>query len=403
MARMLEYERAVVPAAARAAPPAILRRLAGARVSAKHLALSIVLPLVLIGCGEEEKAAKEPADIGAGKSIAEAQCVACHGLDGKGTAPGIPDMAAQVERYLVESLHAYKEGKRAHAALRDMTRELSDADIRNVAAYYASLPPLKTEPTERPEKPMSPYEKGAAAAGACNRCHGEAGNSTTPGTPSLAGQQPGYFVSAVRAYLDGRRSISGKEMLRELNRVDLESLALYYASQQPARRQAPAFGDPVAGEPLSARCGGCHGAHGVSHDSATPSLAGQDPQYLVAAIKAYRDHSRRHDAMLSNNTDEEIEDLAAFYAVQESQAAESSPLTAKELAQKCERCHGPDVKNPTLAIPKISGQDRDYLIKALRAYHDDKRGNSMMHRMSQPYSEALIESVADLYASQPAR
>jgi cytochrome c553 len=123
----------------------------------------------------------------------------------------------------------------------------------------------------------------------------------------------------------------------------------------------------------------------------------------VAAIKAYRNRSRRHDAMLADNTDAEIENLAAFYAVQESQAAESSPLTAEELAQKCERCHSPDVENPTMAIPKISGQDRDYLIKALRAYHDGKRGSSMMHRMSLPYSEAIIESVAELYASQPAR
>ena len=106
---------------------------------------------------------------------------------------------------------------------------------------------------------------------------------------------------------------------------------------------------------------------------------------------------------MADTTDEEIENLAAFYAVQESQPAESSPLTAQELAAKCDRCHGPEVENPTLVIPKISGQDRDYLIKALRAYHDGKRGSSMMHRMSLPYSEAIIESVATLYAGQPAR
>ncbi len=78
-------------------------------------------------------------------------------------------------------------------------------------------------------------------------------------------------------------------------------------------------------------------------------------------------------------------------------------MTVQELAKKCDRCHGPDVENPTMAIPKISGQDKDYLVKALRAYRDGKRGSSMMHRMSLPYSEAIIESVASLYASQPAR
>ena len=403
MARKLEQESAVVPAEVQVAGPRIMRLISDTGLSMRHLALSVVVPLVLIGCGEEEKADKAPADIAAGKSIAEAQCAGCHGLDGRGTAPGIPHMAAQVEQYLVESLVAYREGKRTHAALRDMTMELSDADIRNVAGFYASLPPLEAAPKDTADKPLSPYEKGEASAGVCNRCHGENGNSTTPGTPSLAGQQPRYFQSAVRAYLDGRRSISGKEMLRELSHVDIESLALYHATQTPARREAPAFGDPAAGEPLSASCGGCHGAHGVSHDTATPSLAAQDPLYLVAAIKAYRDRSRRHDAMLADNSDEEIENLVAFYAVQKSQAAESSPVTAEELAGKCERCHGPDVENPTMAIPKISGQDRDYLIKALRAYHDGKRGSSMMHRMSLPYSEAIIESVAELYAGQPAR
>ena len=403
MAIKLEQDRAVVPAKVQVAGPRIIRLISGARLSIRRLALGVVVPLALVGCDEEEKAAKAPADIGAGKAIAEAQCAGCHGLDGRGTAPGIPHMAAQVEQYLVESLVAYREGKRTHAALRDMTMELSDADIRNLAGFYASLPALKDDGKVKPEDLMSPYDMGKAAAGACNRCHGENGNSTTPGTPSLAGQLPRYFLSAVRAYLDGRRSISGKEMLRELSHVDIESLALYYATQTPARREAPAFGDPVAGEPLSASCGGCHGAHGVSHDTATPSLAAQDPEYLVAAIKAYRDRSRRHVDMLSDNTDAEIENLAAFYAVQESQPAEKAPLTAQELAEKCDRCHGPDVEHPTLAIPKISGQDRDYLIKALRAYHDGKRGNPMMHRMSLPYSEAIIESVSTLYANQPAR
>ena len=193
------------------------------------------------------------------------------------------------------------------------------------------------------------------------------------------------------------------QMLQALDAVNLESLALYYASQTPAPREAPAFGDPAAGEPLTARCGGCHGAQGVSTDSATPSLAGQDPLYLVSAIKAYRDQSRHHDVMRDENTDEEIEDIAAFYAAQGSRAAEVEPVTVQGLAEKCDRCHGPDVDNPALTIPKISGQDRVYLIMALRAYRDGRRGSSMMHNMSLPYSEALIESVATLYASQPPR
>jgi cytochrome c553 len=355
---------------------------------------------MLIGSSVE---AAEPADISAGKAIADAQCVGCHGVDGRGAAPGIPNLAAQVDMYLVESLLAYKAEKRMHAALKDMTTQLSSADIHNVVGYYASLPPLKEIAEMRPQDVRSPYEKGEAFAEACARCHGEDGNSTTPGIPSLAGQQPLYFVAAVRAYLDGTRSKATMEMLRELSHVDLESLSLFYASQAPARREPPAFGDPAAGEPLTARCGGCHGAHGVSNDAATPSLAGQDAQYLVEAIKAYRGRVRQHDVMLAENTDDEIEHIAAFYSVQESRPAAGGPTTVQELVEKCDRCHGPGIKHPTMAVPKIGGQDRDYLIRALRMYRDGKRGSSLMHNMSLPYSEAIIDSVASLYASRPAR
>ncbi len=107
--------------------------------------------------------------------------------------------------------------------------------------------------------------------------------------------------------------------------------------------------------------------------------------------------------MLDDNTDEEVENLAAFYTVQESVAAEGAAITVEELATKCDRCHGVGVEQPTLTVPKIAGQDMAYLINALRAYRDDKRGSSMMHSMSLPYSETIIESVASHYAGQPAR
>jgi len=365
----------------------------------KNIALSVVLLLALAGCSDEE--AEAPADIAAGKSIAETRCIGCHGLDGAGKAAGIPNLGAQVEEYLLASLHAYEEGVRTHAALKNLAHELDSTDFRNVAGYYASLPPVQD--TEKGSEIQSPYDKGKAAAAACVDCHGEDGNSTTPGIPSLAGQQPLYFVSAVRAYRDGRREKPTMEMLGALDAVDLESLALYYASQTPAMRKAPTVGDPVAGEPLTARCGGCHGANGVSTDTATPTLAGQDPQYLVAAIKGYRNQSRHNDVMRDNNSDKEIEDIAAFYASQSSKAAEGGPETVQELAEKCDRCHGPEVDNPAMVIPKISGQDRVYLIMSLRAYRDNRRASSMMHNMSLPYSETIIESIASLYASQPAR
>jgi len=372
----------------------------------RNIYLTAIVPFLMIACSDGLESPAEPsADLVAGKSLAETNCTGCHDLHGRGAAPGIPHLAAQVEEYLLDSLSAYREGKRFHAALRDMTEHMSAAEIRNVAAFYASLPPVEdTARTDGQVRALSPYQQGAAAADTCGACHGMDGNSQVPGTPSLAGQQPLYFVAAVRAYLSGLRDIPEMEhTLRGLSKIDVENMALYYASQTPARREAPAFGDAKAGEPLSAQCGGCHGAHGISHDAATPSLAAQDAQYLVSATKAYRDHTRHHDVMLADSSDEEIESIAAFYAVQESRAAEDGRTSAQQLIDKCDRCHGGEIDKAAMAIPKINGQDREYLARALRAYRDDRRESSMMHKMTLPYSDTMIEAVASSYANRPSR
>jgi len=194
-------------------------------------------------------------------------------------------------------------------------------------------------------------------------------------------------------------------MLPGLSKIDMESLALYFASQTPVPRAAPSFGDPAAGEPLTAVCGGCHGSHGLSTDTATPSLAGQDARYLVDAIKAYRTTRKRENMRLyiTGLSDKEIQNIAAFYSVQKSRPAEAGQTMVQDLIGKCSRCHGATVENPAMAIPKINGQDRDYLIMALRAYRDDKRESTTMHKMSLPYGDSIIESVASFYANQPSK
>lgn len=194
-------------------------------------------------------------------------------------------------------------------------------------------------------------------------------------------------------------------LLPGLSKLDMERLALYFASQAPAPRGAPRFGDAAAGEPLSAVCGGCHGANGVSTDTGTPSLAGQDARYLVDAIKAYRTTRKRESMRLyvTGLSDKDIQNIAAFYAVQKSRAAEKGQTLVKDLSEKCERCHATEAEVPGMVVPKIRGQDRDYLVMALRAYRDDRRESSMMHKMSLPYSDSIIESLSSAYASQPAK
>ena len=365
-----------------------------------------VLSLALTGCGEKAAPSAKPAaaDLGAGKAIAERDCKACHGLDGKGVAPAIPNLAAQRARYLYNSLKEYKDGKRSHAALKNLATNMSEADLNNVAAYFASLPPMAST-AAADIKHSSPYEKGKALAAPCARCHGEDGNSKIPGTPSLAGQQPHYLVAAIQEYHQGDRAKGVMtSSLRDSGKLELESMALYFATQTPVKRAAAARGDAAAGEPASAMCGGCHGAHGVSVDAATPSLAGQDAEYLVKATKAYRT-TRKNWGMqryVAGLGDKDIDNIAAYYAAQSPKPADQVPTSTQELAAKCDRCHDQDATE-TMAAPKMKGQDKDYLVMALRAYRDDKRESSTMHRMSFPYSNAIIESLASWYASQPAK
>ena len=372
----------------------------------KTILSMVVLSMMLAGCGEkaDTSAKTAAADVGAGKAIVERDCKACHGLNGKGIAPAIPNLAAQRERYLFNSLKEYKDGKRSHAALKNLTANMSEADLRNVAAYFASLPAIANA-VATDVKHSSPYEQGKVLAAACAKCHGEDGNSKIPGTPTLAGQQPHYLVAAIQEYHQGDRAKNAmKSSMRDTDKLELESMALYFAAQTPVKRDAPSHGDPAAGEPASAMCGGCHGSHGVSVDAATPSLAGQDAQYLVKATKAYRT-TRKNWGMqryVAGLGDKDIDNIAAFYASQAPKAADQVPTSTQELAAKCDRCHDQDA-TATMAAPKMKGQDKDYLGMALRAYRDDKRESSTMHRMSFTYGNAIIESLATWYASQPAK
>ncbi len=68
-----------------------------------------------------------------------ATCVACHGKDGISIIDTYPNLACQKEKYLVSSIKAYKSGERNNPMMKPMVASLSDADIENLAAYYASL------------------------------------------------------------------------------------------------------------------------------------------------------------------------------------------------------------------------------------------------------------------------
>ena len=85
-------------------------------------------------------------DAAAGKEKS-ATCAACHGAEGIATAPNYPTLAGQYESYLAQSLAAYRSGARQNAIMAGFAGQLSDEDIADLAAWYASQAgPLRTAP-----------------------------------------------------------------------------------------------------------------------------------------------------------------------------------------------------------------------------------------------------------------
>ena len=86
------------------------------------------------------------ADVAAGRAKAQ-MCTPCHGANGLAVAPNTPHLAGQPEPYLVEQLNAYRSGKRTHEVMAVVAKPLTDQDIGDLAAWFASLEiVLKKEP-----------------------------------------------------------------------------------------------------------------------------------------------------------------------------------------------------------------------------------------------------------------
>lgn len=350
-------------------------------------------------------------EVAEGKRVAEASCVRCHGLDGISTTKGVPHIAGQRAAYLHLELRAYQSGARGEKAMDGAVKFLSDDALVKVAAYYASLDPAQPSATSgakaTPAKP-DPAQAGKAAAAGCAGCHGEGGVSKTPGMPSLIGLDPKYLVAAMKAYKSGQRKQDVmKSVIGAVSDADLDNIALYYALQKPARAQTPVTGNQAAGKTAAAACAGCHGNQGVSGNPVTPSLAGQDTQYLATALKAYQDGSRNDETMkgpVASLDDRVIKDLAAYYSSQQPQPPKvRKPLTTAEWAQRCDRCHGINGNSTDPLSPALAAQRVDYLGKVLHDYRTRARKSPAMAAMSDVLTEADVENLAAHYARQKAR
>ena len=233
--------------------------------------------------------------------MAEASCASCHGLSGISASKGTPHIAGQRPGYLYAELLAYQSGARGDKAMGGAVKFTKDDALVKVSAYYAGLEPAQPIATSvakaAPVKP-DPLSAGKAATAGCAGCHGETGITKTPGMPSLVGLDPKYFVAALNGYKSGQRKHDMmKTLVSALSDADINNMALFYATQKPAKAQTPSPGNQAAGKAAAAACAGCHGDGGVSTNPSTPSLAGQDAQYFAAAMLAYKDGSRSDATM----------------------------------------------------------------------------------------------------------
>ncbi len=171
--------------------------------------------------------AKATGDAAAGKQRASA-CTSCHGADGISPNDTWPNLAGQNAAYLARILAAYKSGDQKDVAMTPLAQGLGNADIQNLAAYYASL---SCAPAGG-KSAIGDASAGKALAKNCAACHGETGIASNPAWPKLAAQKPGYLVNVLKAFRAGlRKDPMMAGVSRSLSDADIANLAAYYAVQ----------------------------------------------------------------------------------------------------------------------------------------------------------------------------
>ena len=155
-------------------------------------------------------------------------------------------------------------------------------------------------------------------------------------------------------------------------------------------------------------CAGCHGPNGHSQVPDNPILAGQHPDYLAGALRAYTSGERDYAIMKTlagRLSPEDIEVISTYYGAQpptQSQArAAGDAARGETLTAVCAACHGPGGHSVIPANPKLAGQHARYLSHALAAYQSGARTNPVMAPMAANLSERDIADIAAYYASQP--
>lgn len=165
-------------------------------------------------------------DAGKEKSVT---CGACHGADGNSLVTQYPKIAGQHMKYLEKQLHDLKLGMtsggkqgRYDPVMSAMAMPLSDQDIADLAAYYASLPQSEgSTPENVVEKGKALYFAGDASKGltACSACHGPRGEGMElGGFPRISGQHAEYVKAQLIKFRSSERSNDMNEMMQDVTK-----------------------------------------------------------------------------------------------------------------------------------------------------------------------------------------
>lgn len=167
-----------------------------------------------------------------GRVLAET-CRGCHAVPGyQNVYPtyNVPKLGGQNAAYITVALQDYRRGSRSHPTMRAQAAVLSDQDIADIAAYFASL--MEAPTTGMSDATAEEIEAGKLKAATCAACHGEAGISKGPQWPNLAGQHASYLEQALHEYKDGqRRDMIMGPMAGTLDEAAIEQVAAYFAAQ----------------------------------------------------------------------------------------------------------------------------------------------------------------------------
>ncbi|MBW7859481.1 MAG: cytochrome c [Rhodocyclaceae bacterium] len=165
-----------------------------------------------------------------------------------------------------------------------------------------------------------------------------------------------------------------------------------------------AAGDAAAGEARArGACSSCHGMDGTGLNPRWPNLGGQNDQYLIKQLKAFREEIRKDSYMTPMTrplTDEDIRNLAAYYSAARPSSAvpQQHPAGSPEKAAICVECHGAQGVSANPEWPNLAGQKMDYLIKQMRKFRDGIREDPLMSPVAKTLSNQEINELAAYYA-----